>query len=265
MKPRNTRAHTWSADAPSAPLVYTLSGDFPLYVVGPATERTLSDLVNKSHLLLSLKCKILGRETGNGENLAHFILKHYNHAHYRDYFEIYEAPRLPFVPLVGNRSEQYPRLEKGDHRLRKRPLLFLVGEQRRDVIPRTLMNKELPDSERIHVEEVEVYKTGVMESFEEDFRSRTQTCKERKDETVVIVVFSPSGCEAMLRVLDWLDESGKATRRKEGPHVIATIGPTTRDYLKENFGFEADVCAMKPSPEGISEGVMALLRGREML
>jgi uroporphyrinogen-III synthase len=256
------------ADTPSAltPVVYTISSSFPLYVVGPATERTLSTVLHIAPLLSYLKPTILGRETGNGATLASYILKHYNHAHYRDYFEIYEAPRLPFVPLIGNRSEQYPRLERGDHRLKKRPLLFLVGEQRRDVIPKTLMDERLGE-ERIEVQEVEVYKTGVMGGFEGSFRERLSQCKA---ETIVVVVFSPTGCRAMLNVLGDLDEDGKTWRGFRsayggGKCVVVTIGPTTRDYLWNEFKFEADVCAEKPSPEGISGGVNTLLRERGML
>ena len=73
--------------------------------------------------------------TGNGEGLAHFILEHYN--------------ALPGV---------------------KKPLLFLVGEQRRDIIPKTLMEPHpWPDELRVEVKELVVYETGVMSSFATDF------------------------------------------------------------------------------------------------
>ena len=39
---------------------------------------------------------------------------------------------------------------------------------------------------------------------------------------------------------------------------IATIGPTTRDFLKEEYDFEPDVTSPKPSPEGLSEGIGAV-------
>lgn len=173
------------------------------------------------------------------------------------------------MPLVGNRSEQYPRLEKGDHRVQKRPLLFLVGETRRDVIPRTLMSVDLAEGEGIQVDEVEVYKTGVMASFEEDFRARIHELKQQGHERIVVVVFSPSGCAAMLKVLGTLDERNQAflewkADAKDGNgrrrYVVVTIGPTTRDYLARNFSFKVDVCARMPSPEGISEGVAEFLR-----
>jgi len=59
----------------------------------------------------------------------------------------------------------------------------------------------------------------------------------------------------MLNCLGWLDEAGrcKAEITDSSPTTtyIATIGPTTRDYLVKEFGYEPHVCAEKPSPEGI--------------
>jgi uroporphyrinogen-III synthase len=57
------------------------------------------------------------------------------------------------------------RLDSDDERLVKKPLLFLVGEVRRDVIPKTLMDKGLGGG-KVGVEEVEVYGTRERASFE---------------------------------------------------------------------------------------------------
>ena len=74
-------------------------------------------------------------------------------------------------------------------------LLFLVGEQRRDIIPKTLMDPALSNDRRIEVDEVVVYGTGVMESFEQDF---TKLLRDTNNRAVRwVVVFSPTGCEAM--------------------------------------------------------------------
>jgi uroporphyrinogen-III synthase len=145
------------------------------------------------------------------------------------------------------------------------PVLFCVGETRRDIIPTTLMADALPEDERIAVTEVEVYGTGVMGSFERDFAQRL---RETGDEGARwVVVFSPTGCEAALRALGVLDlETGRARagaregRGKVGTYV-ATIGPTTRDYLRETFGFEPDVCAECPSPEGVGEAIGRFMAG----
>jgi len=181
---------------------------------------------------------IFGEEMGNGEALAHYMLDHY-----------------------GKWYENQPS---------KPPLLFLVGEQRRDIIPKTLMDPGLPKEKRIPVEELVVYGTGVMESFEKDF---TDVLKNTEDRDIRwVVVFSPTGCEAMLRVLEMLDPGtgrvktgerggGCGVRRGRRKTYIATIGPTTRDYLRRNFGFEPDVCAEKPSPEGVADGIIKFMDG----
>ncbi|CAG8905832.1 unnamed protein product [Penicillium egyptiacum] len=184
-----------------------------LYTVGPATARTLTTLRDK-HLP---DASIHGADTGTGENLAHFILSHYD--------------------------SLYP--------THKPSLLFLVGEVRRDIIPKTLMDKALPVEKRVCVEELVVYETGVMESFEGDFADVVGRCAG----PVWVVVFSPTGCEAMLRVLGLGPFAGSGTGTGTRQVFVATIGPTTRDHLREKFGFEAHVCAPKPSPEGVLEGI----------
>ncbi|KAF3763758.1 tetrapyrrole biosynthesis, uroporphyrinogen III synthase [Cryphonectria parasitica EP155] len=192
--------------------------EVPVYSVGPATTRALKAVPSDPAL------QVFGEHTGNGDNLARFILDHYD-----DWY--------------SDRPEENP------------ALLFLVGEQRRDIIPKTLMNPELPEEKRIRVDEVVVYGTGVMESFADDFKKRLLETRERS--MVWIVVFSPTGCDAMLQVLGLLDETtGKAKPKEPGrTRFIATIGPTTRDYLKRTFDFEPDVCSKKPSPEGVLEGI----------
>ncbi|KAE8355368.1 tetrapyrrole biosynthesis, uroporphyrinogen III synthase [Aspergillus coremiiformis] len=186
-----------------------------LYTVGPATSRSLVS-IRDEHLP---HATVLGEETGSGENLAHFILSHYN--------GLYET-------------------EGG-----KPPLLFLVGEQRRDVIPKTLMAGSLAPGRRIGVEELVVYETGVMEGFEESFAAAVRAGEGflagGLERAVWVVVFSPTGCDAMLRVLKGLADGERRV-------FIATIGPTTRDHLRK-YGFEADVCAEKPSQEGVGMGI----------
>jgi uroporphyrinogen-III synthase len=147
-------------------------------------------------------------------------------------------------------------------RPRKPPLLFSVGEQRRDIIPKTLMDETLPEHSRIHVEELVVYGTGVMESFKDDFLQNLQDTSD--GETRWVVVFSPTGCDTMLAVLGLLDETTGKVRRMEDAHArqvfVATIGPTTREYLQRTFDFEPDVCAVEPSPEGVRNGILEFMK-----
>lgn len=213
--------------------VPTHSQDIPLYTVGPATARTLTTLRN-AHLPSST---IHGADTGTGEKLAHLMLQHYNALH--------------------NAEDENP------------TLLFLVGEQRRDIIPRTLMDPNLPPNMRIPVEEIVVYETGEMESFEGDFKKVVELAeaeskgkgKGKGEDVTWVVVFSPSGCEAMLRVL----ELGPYAK-DDGGHenvFVATIGPTTRDHLR-GLGFEPHVCAEKPTPKGVEEGIRRFMEERAL-
>ncbi|KXL44312.1 hypothetical protein M433DRAFT_155094 [Acidomyces richmondensis BFW] len=200
--------------------------DMPLYVVGSATATGVR--------ALKLPCPVLGEESGNGEALAQFILKH--------------RKSLPkeVTHLNG----------------RTLPLLFPVGEQRRDIIPKTLLSEKLPAVERTPVVEVVVYETGESSTFEEEFTNLLQYAKKAKVSEQWVVVFSPQGCEAMLMALGWLEEkTGKYSAARRGALTgpirtrIATIGPTTREHLITEFGLDPDVCAENPSPEGIGRGI----------
>ncbi|CAH0036923.1 unnamed protein product [Clonostachys solani] len=193
--------------------------NIPIYSVGPATTRALRAIPQAPSPL-----QVFGEHTGNGEALSHFILDHY--------------------------SEWYP------GRTTKPALLFPVGEQRRDIIPKTLMDPALPADRRIEVTEKVVYGTGVMESFLSDFTAVLEDTAGARERWVV--VFSPTGCDSMLRGMGLLGEDGKvagAAARRDGKTYVATIGPTTKQHLESNFGFSPDVSAEKPSPEGILQAI----------
>jgi uroporphyrinogen-III synthase len=197
----------------------------PIYSVGPATTRSLRAIPQTPPL------EIFGEHTGNGDALAHYILEHYGQW-YAD------RPTRP-------------------------PLLFLVGEQRRDIIPKTLMDPNLPSEQRVEVVEVVVYGTGVMASFLRHFQDMLQQTAERPMRWVV--VFSPTGCDSMLKGLGILNEETGKVGRSLGRSTtyIATIGPTTRDYLKRTFDYEPDVCSEKPSPEGIWESITRFIESEK--
>lgn len=206
----------------SVPVDDLLPSSVALYAVGPATARSLRSI--------DLQCRVLGEESGNGEDLAHFILRHYD-----------DSSSL----LKGNPED-------------RRRLLFLVGEQRRDVIPRVLQGASLPADKRIGVEEMIVYETGEMVSFSQDFEKSLSGGGDEADIRWV-VVFSPTGCEAMLRVLEMLDAaSGKVTsmvNKQKRRTLIVCIGPTTEDYLIREFDFVPDACAAEPNPQGVLQAI----------
>ncbi|PYI21380.1 tetrapyrrole biosynthesis, uroporphyrinogen III synthase [Aspergillus violaceofuscus CBS 115571] len=235
----------------------------PLYTVGPATHRSLSTLTTTylPHATLH------GQDTGTGEVLAQFILSHY--------------PAYPYSTSTStSTSTADPHHHHHQTPHARKPLLFLVGETRRDIIPKTLMDATLRPDARIPVDELVVYETGVMAGFEDAFGERVRALQ-TQHEPVWTVVFSPTGCEAMVRVLENVDAASSSSSsslsvlggglgaRGEPPEerpeannrrfFVATIGPTTRDYLRNRVGFEPDVCAEKPSPEGVGRGIQRFM------
>jgi uroporphyrinogen-III synthase len=190
-----------------------------VYSVGPATTRALKAVPQLPPL------QVFGEHTGIGEKLAPFILEHYGEW-YKD-------------------------------RASKPPLLFLVGEKRRDIIPKVLTQAGW------RVDEVVIYGTGELKTFKDDFGRRLEDTADRPKRWVV--VFSPSGCDSMLGAMDLLDGStGKAKpKRPDRKTLIATIGPTTRDHLIQTFGYEPDVCAEQPTPEGVWQRISDFSKGRE--
>ncbi|PGG95711.1 uroporphyrinogen-III synthase [Blastomyces parvus] len=247
-----------------------------LYSVGPATYRSLNTL-RQSHLP---HCQLMGHDAGTGEILAHIILNHYNANHAR------RRRRRSHADAEGKEDDDDDcnnnSTAKGTSHT-KLPLLFLIGEQHRDIIPKTLMADTLPPEKRIEVEELIVYETGVMESFEDMFAAALRDARARRLEggaadgehtnpgkrAMWVVVFSPTGCEAMLRTLGVLPGSEEEDGEKKARRIeralrdcyIATIGPTTRDHLREQYGVEPDVCAEIPSPQGVGEGIEKFLLG----
>ncbi|MCJ1457033.1 hypothetical protein MMC28_007399 [Mycoblastus sanguinarius] len=209
-----------------------------LYTVGPATASSLLPVRDK-YLPL---CGIYGgEEAGSGEVLAGLML--------------------------GKGERGYNScVESKDGDGRRRSMLFLTGEKRRDVIPRTLMAPELGD-ERIQVDEMVVYQSGELEDFEFHFQQMlVQTEPKSMQEVRWVVVFSPTAGKGMLRGLGWLDEgTGRLMRDIRGRKTyVACIGPTTREYFEKEFGFVADVTAAKPSPEGVRRGIERFMEEKEL-
>ncbi|KAL2045183.1 hypothetical protein N7G274_002265 [Stereocaulon virgatum] len=210
--------------------------DVRLYTVGPATAAALRGVVES----VMPRCKVLGGErAGSGEVLARLMLG-----------------------VDGGKDEGRERYDvrsdEGDKGGLK-PVLFLTGEKRRDVIPRMLMDPKLGVEERVQVDEMVVYETRELEEFDFCFAQvlRQTRIEGQGKEVRWVVVFSPMAGKGMLKALGWLDErSGKVREDLGGRRTfVACIGPTTKEYLHKEFGFEADVVAEKPSPQGIKNGL----------
>ncbi|KAL8833302.1 MAG: hypothetical protein Q9170_004361 [Blastenia crenularia] len=202
----------------------------PLYAVGPATALAL-DTIRQRYLP---HCTIRGGDNaGTAELLAGLILNDYRSS--------------SSEPAISG----------------KKKLLFLTGAKHRDIIPKTLTSSE----EGIDVETMIVYSSTESQSFASDISTalgETATAPVRWT-----VIFSPTAGEQLLRALGWLDEGSLKVHGsehlcwEERKTFITSIGPTTGDYMKRRFGFEVDVCAEKPSPEGVRKGIegFMLLKG----
>lgn len=121
-------------------------------------------------------------------------------------------------------------------------LLFLVGEIRRDIIPKKL------NSKGIKVREVVTYKT---EELSDGFNRFIQAIKPRNEGEISlnwVVVFSPQGTR---EITQYLSDNG----RPKGSHLrVASIGPTTKKYLDDN-DIISDVVSPKPDSKSLLDAI----------
>jgi len=215
------------------PSTYLKTWILPLYVCGPAT----ADALRNNVLPFLSNCEVLGEDAGTGEALAPLIIKDYS-----------------------TRSAADP---DTDGEKRRKPLLFLAGEKHRDIIPRMLL------AEGLQVDEMVVYSTIERAGFRSELEQRL---KETEGQTQAsgtrwIIIFSPAAGEGILRALRWLDERTGRVKvvwgGEERKTFVASIGPTTKEYMRKEFGFEVDVCAERPSAEGVKEGIERFMRSKE--
>jgi len=179
-----------------------------VYTVGPATALAITKL----HFTT-----ILGADSGNGHALATLIVQSYR----RDQSLVKETCNC-------NEDIVAPEL----------PLLFLVGDKRRDIIPKRLAERKIP------LEELTVYETTVASTFEEELdRVMADTTD---GEVEWIVFFSPSGAEIALEKLKRMPRRIK----------IATIGPTTDEYLRKEWNITPDMVSAKPEPISMVQGIL---------
>lgn len=113
---------------------------------------------------------------------------------------------------------------------------------------------------RIQVDEMVVYSTAEVEAFETEFAAVLRE-SEGASRVRWVVVFSPAGGGSMLRALGWLDPvTGRVREGVNGDTegrttFVASIGPTTKEYLRGEFGFGVDASAEVPSAEGVRSTV----------
>lgn len=137
-------------------------------------------------------------------------------------------------------------------------VLWLTGEKRREGLRAGLIKKG------IDVEICVVYGTSLSPQFSAHFRQALlETESESGKEGVRwIVIFSPQGGREMLEGLGWLEEGSERILKQQESRTtyVASIGPTTREYLEGEFGLRVDICAQRPSPEGVREEMERFMR-----
>ena len=178
-----------------------------VYTVGPATALALTKLEFST---------IVGADTGNSGALANLLVQTFQ----RDQSSMENGS-------LGS-SELPPRP----------PLLFLVGDKRRDIIPKRLA------VENILLEELVVYETAIAPTFDQELDRVLED--ETHGDIEWIVFFSPSGAEVALEKLKRLNKKIK----------IATIGPTTEEYLRKEWNLIPDMVSAKPEPISMVHGIL---------
>ena len=145
---------------------------------------------------------IIGADTGNGAALANLLVQTFHSF----------APRLP--------------------------LLFLVGDKRRDIIHRRLAAESIP------LEELTVYETAVASTFDEELDRVLGD--DTHGQVEWIIFFSPSGAEIALEKLKRLPKKVK----------VGTIGPTTEEYLRKEWNLVPEMVSAKPEPLSMVQGIL---------
>ena len=185
-----------------------------VYTVGPATALAITKLHFST---------IVGADTGNGTALANLITQTY---------------RRDQAFFLSAHTSSHPSSEMESLAIPRLPLLFLVGDKRRDIIPKRLAE------ESIALEELTVYETTVAETFDEEL---DRVMNDTTDGDIEwIVFFSPSGAEVALEKMKKLERKIK----------VATIGPTTEEYLRKEWGVVPDMVAKKPEPLSMVQGIL---------
>jgi len=184
-----------------------------VYTVGPATALAITKLQFST---------IVGADTGNGAALANLIVQTSRRDH----------------SLVTHNLNPSVEIAENHHSIPRLPLLFLVGDKRRDIIPKRL------DAENIPLEELVVYETTVASTFDEEL---SRVMKDATDGDIEwIVFFSPSGAEVALEKMKRMSKRIK----------VATIGPTTEEYLRKEWDVVPDMVAAKPEPVSMVQGIL---------
>lgn len=118
-------------------------------------------------------------------------------------------------------------------------IVFFTGEVRKDIIPKKLKNNNYNLKEKI------IYKTESRKDIISNFNSAIDGIKNINSKNNWIVFFSPQGTEL---IVDYI-------RQSDNSFQIASIGPTTHEYLVNN-SITPLVTSKKPHATALHEGMI---------
>ncbi|KAL9552922.1 hypothetical protein MBANPS3_003538 [Mucor bainieri] len=118
-------------------------------------------------------------------------------------------------------------------------VLFLAGDKRREIIPEAL------SAAHISLREIKSYVTCV----HPDLTNRIKQDNKALLQADWTVYFSPSGLKFLL---DQLDDKTLFLANSN----IASIGPTTSDYITNELGYQVQVEAEKPDAEHLVQAIL---------
>ncbi|KAI5952860.1 HEM4 [Candida jiufengensis] len=121
-------------------------------------------------------------------------------------------------------------------------IVFFTGEIRKDIIPRKLI-----ESGYLNFKEYVMYKTEeqpkIIDNFIEQFSTSSNGW---------IVFFSPQGTSKIIEYLKIKEKEEKIFQNWK----LASIGPTTEEYLIQEHGLVPKVIAKKPDAFNLVDGIL---------
>jgi len=135
-------------------------------------------------------------------------------------------------------------------------MLYLTGDKNRDTLPNILSGTG------IELHPLRVYETQGSSTFEQELLIALESFP--KDYSAWwIVYFAPSAAGFVTPILRCHFDFSMA--EKNGRKMkIASIGPTTTIFLREELKLQVDAVASKPTPEELVSSIIAFDRSHEL-
>ncbi|KAI9365146.1 tetrapyrrole biosynthesis, uroporphyrinogen III synthase [Pilaira anomala] len=121
-------------------------------------------------------------------------------------------------------------------------LLFLAGDKRRDLIPTEL------NAAQLDFLELQSYVTCAHPDLSSNANNNLLADW--------FVYFSPSGLKFLLDSIDSHTKQSLFNACQSGQSKIASIGPTTSDYILDQFNFPAHVMAQAPDAQHLLDAIL---------